>query len=126
MPEPQSFDPYSVLGIERGVSSLSIEVLDKAYEQKKKQCHPDRNQDPEATAIHRAYTELKKQMSRNEVDSKSTAFCWKEVQVEGAGDCDLFIQYAEAGNCDLLKIDECGCNMLMLCDLCNLFFLLLQ
>jgi hypothetical protein len=59
MPAPLRYDHYVLLGLSRDATEGQIK---RAYRERVKHCHPDRDPSPKATAlflaVHEAYTEL--------------------------------------------------------------------
>ena len=115
-----SVNPFYLLGIERGASHREIK---KAYLQKAKLYHPDKNKgnQKEATAlfiaIEKAYSQLMNITGEpmdveDDKEAEETERCWSEVQEDGSGNLDVFLQNAQ--HADLNRVDATGRNMLML------------
>lgn len=71
MPEPLRYDHYRVLGIPRDASAQEVK---RAYRERVKACHPDRNGSPQAStvfqAVHAAYETLRDDDRRRSYDER--------------------------------------------------------
>lgn len=75
MHEPLRYDHYRVLGIPRDASLLEVK---RAYRERVKACHPDRNGSPQATtlfhAVHAAYETLRDVQRRQAYDERLVGY----------------------------------------------------